>query len=138
MASKFTRPVAGGDECGWRHSVPLTEGGSVMKTKPPGAPRTVRTPENVERVRTAMLRSPRRSARRHAAELQISNRTVRRILHDELRFHSYKLMVVQQMNETDYPQQLNFARTMLTLLEENENIMSFMSDEAHFHLNGAV
>ena len=47
-------------------------------------------------------------------------------------------MVVQQMNETDYPQRLNFARTMLTLFEENENIMLLMSDEAHFHLNGAV
>lgn len=80
-----------------------------MKTKPPGAPCMVCTPQNVERVRTAMLWSPRCSARRHAVELQISNRTVRRILHDKLRFHPYKLMLVQQMNETDYPQRLNFA-----------------------------
>ncbi|KAJ4436325.1 hypothetical protein ANN_18956 [Periplaneta americana] len=37
----------------------------------------VRTPENVERVRQAILRSPRRSARRHSAALGISNRTVK-------------------------------------------------------------
>jgi hypothetical protein len=116
----------------------LRSRGSLTKIKPPGAKITVRTPENVERVRTAMLRSPQRSARRHSSELQISNRTVRRILHAELRFHPYKIMVVQKMNETDYPQRLNFAHTMLTLYEENENMTLLMSDEAHFHLEGSV
>ena len=58
----------------------LRTGGSIMKKTPPGPQRTVRTPENVERVRQAMLQSPGRSARRHSAALRISNRTVRRIL----------------------------------------------------------
>lgn len=39
---------------------------SLINKRPPGAPRTVRTPENVKRVRQAILRSPGRSA----AELQ--------------------------------------------------------------------
>ncbi|XP_073400548.1 aldo-keto reductase family 1 member A1 isoform X1 [Dendrobates tinctorius] len=46
-----------------------------MNKRPPGAPRTARTPENVERVRQAMLRSPSRSARKHSLELALSNRT---------------------------------------------------------------
>ena len=33
------------------------------------------------------MRSPTRSARKHAAALEISDRTVRRILHEELRLH---------------------------------------------------
>ncbi|XP_073438031.1 acyl-CoA-binding domain-containing protein 7 isoform X3 [Dendrobates tinctorius] len=46
-----------------------------MNKRPPGAPRTARTPENVERVRQAMLRSPSRSARKHSLELALRNRT---------------------------------------------------------------
>ncbi|KAJ4433126.1 hypothetical protein ANN_15383 [Periplaneta americana] len=45
------------------------------------AGRYIRTPENIQRVRLAVQRSPSRSAVRHAAALRISDRTVRRILH---------------------------------------------------------
>jgi hypothetical protein len=48
------------------------------------------------------LKSPRRSALKHSAALGISSRTVRRILHEELNFHPYKLAVVQQLNPRDY------------------------------------
>ena len=54
---------------------------TIMKKKPPGPVATARTPENVERVREAIVRSPTRSARRHAVELGMSEGTVRRILH---------------------------------------------------------
>ncbi|XP_066152055.1 uncharacterized protein [Euwallacea fornicatus] len=63
----------------------VRSGGSIMKKKPPGPQRTVRTPENIERVRQAIQRSPFRSARKHSTALRISDRTVRRILHEELR-----------------------------------------------------
>ena len=52
-----------------------------MKKKPPGPVATARTLENVERVREAIVRSPTRSAWRHAVELGMSDSTVRRILH---------------------------------------------------------
>ncbi|GBL95173.1 hypothetical protein AVEN_253510-1 [Araneus ventricosus] len=41
--------------------------GAQIKTKPPGNPRMVGTPEYAEKVRLAMLRNPRRSTRRHSA-----------------------------------------------------------------------
>ena len=52
-----------------------------MKKEPPGPVETARTPENVERVREAIVRSPTRSARRHAVELGMGESTVRRTLH---------------------------------------------------------
>ena len=52
-----------------------------MKKKPPGPVATARTPENVERVREAIVRSPARSVRRHAVELGMGESTVWRILH---------------------------------------------------------
>lgn len=41
------------------------------------------------------------------------------ILHGELKFHSYKIMIVQQLSN----------------LTEDANIL-IMSEEAHFHLDG--
>ncbi|PSN53337.1 hypothetical protein C0J52_04083 [Blattella germanica] len=48
------------------------ETGNIMKNKPPGPARTVRTPENIDRVRETFTQSPRRSARLHACELQMN------------------------------------------------------------------
>ena len=65
-------------------------------------PRNVTTPENVEQVRLAMLRSPKRSARKHAVALGVLARSIRRILHDDLHLHPYKMVVTQQLIERDY------------------------------------
>ena len=48
----------------WIHSLRTT--GSIVKKKPPGPNKTVRTPENTERVRKALIWSPGRSAQRRA------------------------------------------------------------------------
>ena len=111
--------------------------GMIMKKKPPGPVATAQTLENVERVREAIMRSTSRSARRHAVEFGMSESTVRRILHKDLEFHSYKMMIVQTLNEGDYQQRSAFAELMLEIIEENDDAI-IMSDEAHFHLNGSV
>ena len=58
---------------------------------------TVRSPENIQRVRIALERSPRSSVRRHSQLLNLSDRSVRRILHHDLHFHPYKLQIVQEL-----------------------------------------
>ena len=55
-----------------------------------------------ERVREAFERSPRRSAVRHATTLGITPRSVRRILHNDLHYHPYKIQIVQALNSRDY------------------------------------
>ena len=64
-----------GQNCGIRFfrglGVAFQESGSVVKRRL-GAVRTARTPENVERVRQSFLQS-RRSARKHAAALRLSD-----------------------------------------------------------------
>ena len=108
--------------------------GSLLKAKPPGPVRSARTSENVDRVREAITRSPRRSARRHSTELGISQSTMQRILHEDLIFQPYKIMTVQQLKPREYQQRLSFCQTMLDMFEENENLTLIMSDEAHFHI----
>jgi len=80
----------------------VTASGSALPRKPSGRHRNIRTRENVQRVRASIEQSLRRSARKHAAALGISDRTVRRILHADLRMHPYKMMVAQELNVTDW------------------------------------
>jgi len=74
---------------------------SVNKTKPPGPKQSVRTPQNIERVRVAFQNSPRRSVRKHAASMNINERTLRRIHHEDLNFHPYKMLITQQLLPTE-------------------------------------
>jgi len=97
----------------------------------------VRTPEN-EAVWNAVEQSPRRSAVRHMQTLRLSDTTVRRILHQDLNFHPYKLMLVQELNQQDFGRRTTFAETMLQMFEEDPELVILTSDEAHFHLNGSV
>ena len=70
--------------------------------------------------------------------LRLSDTTVRRILHQNLNFHPYKLMLVQELNQQDFGRRTTFAETMLQMFEEDPELVILTSDEAHFHLNGSV
>ena len=110
--------------------------GSTLRRDTHGRRRSIRTPENVERVRAAIIQSPRRSARRHAVALGISSRSLRRILHMDLHFHPYKMMMAQELNQTDFANRQNLCENMLEQIAPEAAF--FSSDEAHFHLCGAV
>lgn len=114
----------------------LEETGSTARPKATGRPRSVTTPENVLAVRAAVGLSPRRSARKHAIALGMSARSVRRILHKELSFHPYKIMVAQELMPHDYNNRVDRCQEMLERIPETSTF--FSSDEAHFHLCGAV
>lgn len=111
------------------------ETGSVSR-KRKGPPRTVRTPENVGRVRESIQQSPRRSARKHAVALGMSSRSLRRILHCDLHLHPYKMIGVQQLSEQDYVTRQTSCEQLLETLPNDAVV--FFSDEAHFHLSGCV
>ncbi|CAK1578615.1 unnamed protein product [Parnassius mnemosyne] len=108
---------------------------SVTKRRT-GVPRPIRSPENIEAVRASMLRSPRRSARKHASALGLSSRSVRRILHEDLHFHPYKMATVQELSKRDYDSRRNACEILLDVVPEDAIV--FFSDEAHFHLCGSV
>lgn len=105
-----------------------------------GPSRTVRTAENIAMIRNAVQKSPTRSAVRQAAALGISSRTFRRIVHNDLNFHPYKIQIVHHITHADTNARLDFCRQFITVLNENPNVLSklIMSDEAHFHLSGYV
>ncbi|KAF2356504.1 hypothetical protein FHG87_012739 [Trinorchestia longiramus] len=110
----------------------LEDTGSMRRHRGSGGPRTVRTPENVALVQAAVEQSPRRSARKHSLALAMSNRSLRRILHYDLSFHPYKIMIFQELKPTDFENRMNCCQEMLKRIPELSTFLS--SDEAHFHL----
>ena len=106
-----------------------------MKRTSTGHPRTARTPENVESVRRSVIESPRCSTRRRASILGLPRRLLQRILHGELNFHPYKIMIVQKLLPSDFVQRRPFCERMLEITASDDVIL-MMSDEAHFHLDG--
>lgn len=109
---------------------------SALKRKSTGRPRTATGLENVAAVRTSIEQSPRRSARKHAAALHLSDRSVRRILHQELKMHPYKIVVTQELFPRDLETRTTLCRDLLRNVPRTD-VMLF-TDEAHFHLSGTV
>jgi len=105
-----------------------------------GRPKTVRKEETVERVRKALIVSPARSGRKHAASLRIKRTTWRRIVKEDLNMHPYKIQITQQLNDDDYPQRFLFCEKMLMMVTlDNFDVgCIWFSDEAHFDLFGNV
>jgi hypothetical protein len=77
------------------------ETASATKRKAPGREPSLRTPQNIERVRQDFVRNLRRSAGRNAIALRTSDRTLRRMLHEDLNFHPYKMVMVKAIKDQD-------------------------------------
>ncbi|KAK9721739.1 hypothetical protein QE152_g20740 [Popillia japonica] len=74
-----------------------------------GSSRTVRTPANIDGVREAVERSPARSTRRQSQALNLSNTTLRRIMHKYLMLYPYNIQIVHQLSPQDRPNRLEFS-----------------------------
>lgn len=118
----------------WVHNFRTTS--STLGLKRKGSTKWKRTPENIARVRESIMQSPRRSARKHAAALQISQRTMTRILHCDLKLHPYKIAVVQELSPADWEKRRDCCNLILQVVPPNAVLWT--SDEAHFHLSGCV
>jgi hypothetical protein len=88
-------------------------------------------------VRQAFVRNPRQSASRNTIALSISDHTVCRILHEDLNFHPYKIIVVQAINDQDTVNQKN-CEVLLKALDNDDLNHVLMTDEANFYLCGNV
>ena len=108
---------------------------SALKRKSPDRPRSVQTPDTITRVRHAVITSPQRSAAKHAFAFGITDRSVRRNLHLDLKFHPYKIIIVQELQQRDWHERQAACERMLTNVPPGRLLCS---DEAHFHLLGFV
>lgn len=103
-----------------------------------GRRRTVRTAENVERVRTMLDERPNEvSCRRN--HVGMSKTTFNRVTRENLKWHPYKIHLVQQLQPGDYGRRINFSRWFLNQCH-NPRFMPniIIGDEAIFQMNGEV
>lgn len=112
------------------------ETSSALNTPQPGPSRTSRTTENIREVERSLRENPRISVRKRAAALGLPKTIVHEILQEDLKFHPFKIQLVQELKENDFNLRKNFCETMLERFRTVNCI--FWSDEAHFHLNGHV
>ena len=91
-----------------------------------GVPRPIRSCKNIEAVRASMLRSPWHSAHKHVFALGLSDRSVRRIIHEDLHFHPYKMAIVQELYEQDFNSQRNACEVFLEVVPEDAIIFLVM------------
>lgn len=113
--------------------------GSILDKKSSGRPRSACNDRNQERVRAAVTASPTRCIVHHAEALHLTDRSMRRML-KKMKFHPYKFAVVQELSAQDKINRLQFCRNFMNLRENHQGIeyYLYMSDEAHFYLNGDV
>lgn len=114
------------------------ETGTVFNKGRSGRPRT--SEENIDRVRNAFDRSPRKSVRTAARQLQLPRSTVHKVLHKNLRLYAYKVQLLQALEPNDKPRRKDFAINMLERISEDETFLNRVcfSDEATFHVSGKL
>jgi hypothetical protein len=95
---------------------------------------TIWLPDNIQRVSTVSERSAHRSVQWHSQLLNLSDRSVRQILHHDLHFHLYKLQIVHELTAA------HKALCVRCCVHTHTDLRRFliMSDEAIFSLNGSV
>ena len=103
---------------------------SLNKRNLSGIPRSARTPEHFQTEREFVVQALTHSGLRHASALGLSNRTVRRILHVELKFYRCRLMVVHELQECD--RENRKACWDYILQNVSAHIVLLRSDEPHF------
>ena len=114
------------------------ETGSVLQRK--RADRFQISKKEIESVRVAQSRNPRKSIYGVSTQLQISRSTVHKVLHRNLRLYAYKVQLLQPLKPEDNPRRKEFAVTMLGRLDSGPGFLKRVSfsDESTFHVSGLL
>ena len=91
--------------------------GVCGKRKSTGRPSV--TEQQVEKVRQAFVRSPRKSTARGSRELGIPQPTVWRILRKRLKLKPYRLTLLQKLQPNDHHRRTTFCTELQALMEED-------------------
>ena len=112
--------------------------GSVARRPGNGPKKTVTTPEMVRKVKARIERNPRRSGRKMARELNISQERMQHILKNELKVKPYKFVKGQDLTPAKKKVRLERAKELLRLAESGSLPNLVFSDEAPFPIEQYV
>ena len=105
-----------------------------------GAPVTVRTEDNIQRVREYYTNNPTQSQRRGSEELNIDRTALRKMMKEDLQLFPYKIQLVQAFGKDSLDQRWRFANDIVGRIDRQElnPKVIWFSDECHFDLIGYV
>jgi inhibitor of nuclear factor kappa-B kinase subunit alpha len=106
--------------------------GSVTRRQGSGRKKTATAPEMVRKVKKRIDRNPRRSGRKMARELNISQGSMRNILKNELGLKPLKFQKVQDLTDAQKKVRLERAKELLRLAESGNLPNLVFSDEKPF------
>jgi transposase len=111
--------------------------GEVSNLKSPGRPRTARTPKQIQSVKARIKRNPRRSIRKMAKELLISEKSVRQIVKKDLKLSSYRLQRKHYISEEVAAKRLARAKELLLKMKNGSLPGLIFSDEKLFKVEAS-
>ena len=92
----------------------IRETGSIDRCYSPGRPRTIRTKNNIQKVKQRLAKKKKKlSTRRLAAEMKISRRSVQRILREHLGCFPYKKIKQPKLTDLHKRKRVKFANWVL-------------------------
>ena len=94
----------------------------------------------VNAVNELFSNNPNTSVRQAAQSVPVRKSSVHRIVKNNLKLYPYKIQIVQAIKPGDYEKREQFARTLLTNVEQDPAYLNriFFTDEATFHISGVV
>jgi hypothetical protein len=114
--------------------------GSVHDLVRHGRIKTGRSTDNIDIIRQAVAKSPKRSVRRLSAENRVPRSSVHRILRRDLKKYPYKIQIKQKIKTADRRARQEFCNWISKEIDQKSSFLNniWFSDEAHFHLSGHV
>lgn len=114
--------------------------GTVKDAPRSGQSRSARSVENIAAVSESVGEDPGTSIRHRSQQSNIPRSTLHKIVKLDLKFHPYKVQMVQQLKIRDRYQRKVISELALNCLEEDDDFLAkiISSDEAHFHLGGYI
>ena len=82
-------------------------------------PPSLTTPDNIAAAAESVREAPKTSFHRRSQQLNISETSLRRILHKDLGMTPYKVQLVQQLKPNDHPMRFRFAKWACDRLRED-------------------
>ena len=108
------------------------ENGTTSERPIPGRKRSVLTSNITEVVKKRMARNPRRSLRKMAKEMHISQTSLRRLVKERLRMKAYKMSKRHMISESSKKKRLDRATKMLKEMKSAGQKAFIWSDEKIF------
>jgi transposase len=112
-----------------RWSKMVSQEGSLVLRVPPGRPRSVRTRTVVQRTKTLLRGKAKKSTRKLARKLQISRRSVQRILREDLGRKPYKIVREPRLSDEQKRKRVKFANWVRNNFTKAKTLRFVFSDD---------